>query len=366
MANIKLPGVITKRVKYRRKCGAKVVKTYYTYGKGGARIYGKIGTAEFYENYVSLRDRHKNREIKNFVDLTYKYESSRAFNDLAESTKRVTLYQLARLRQEFQTFSLKALEYKEMRQEFRAFLEKMSDQPDSANRHMKVLKTVLNFGIDVGLIEHNRANGIKLLKTKTRAGIDWSNEQLSKINFLPEHIKLPVQFALWTGQRQGDVLNLKWSNISDQFIYINQSKTDTQVYIYRIPVIDEILSNAWMENKNEFVFLNSKGQHWKSGFGASQRKAFKRAGIHDVHFHDLRGTFENRLRESGCTESEAYSVTGRSMKGSANAYFSRSKSLSKAAMTKLKENFCEQKVTKTIESGHKIHSFKEMERKNAT
>lgn len=68
-------------------------------------------------------------------------------------------------------------------------------------------------------------------------------------------------------------------------------------------------------------------------------KARAKAQREGLNFHDLRSTAEDRLRESGCTEAEAYSVTGRETSGSARAYFKRSDALSRVAMQKLEAQF---------------------------
>jgi integrase len=42
---------------------------------------------------------------------------------------------------------------------------------------------------------------------------------------------LPLLLALWTGQRQGDLLRLPWSCYDEKHVRLRQSKTGTRVII---------------------------------------------------------------------------------------------------------------------------------------
>jgi integrase len=47
----------------------------------------------------------------------------------------------------------------------------------------------------------------------------------------PTHLRLPLMLALWTGQRQGDLLRLPWSSYDGKTIRLRQSKTGRGVVI---------------------------------------------------------------------------------------------------------------------------------------
>lgn len=62
------------------------------------------------------------------------------------------------------------------------------------------------------------------------------------------------------------------------------------------------------------ILTNSRGLPWtEDGFRSSWDKAFKKAKLGDLHFHDLRGTAVTRLALVGCTVPEIASFTGHSM-----------------------------------------------------
>ncbi len=63
-----------------------------------------------------------------------------------------------------------------------------------------------------------------------------------------------------------------------------------------------------------------------------------KAGLADLHFHDLRGSTVTRLAEAGATEPQIAALTGHSMQEVGrmlDRYLSRSADMAKAGMRKL-------------------------------
>jgi integrase len=87
------------------------------------------------------------------------------------------------------------------------------------------------------------------------------------------------------------------------------------------------------------ILTNTDGHSWtEDGFRASWRKACAKAGIGDLHFHDLRGSAVSRLAEAGCTEAEIAAITGHSLREVGvmlDRYLKRSEKLAEAAILKL-------------------------------
>jgi integrase len=66
----------------------------------------------------------------------------------------------------------------------------------------------------------------------SRADRIWSAEdEAAFLERRPEHLKLPLLLALWTGQRQGDLLGLPWSAYDGAHIKLKQGKTGARVVI---------------------------------------------------------------------------------------------------------------------------------------
>jgi integrase len=156
----------------------------------------------------------------------------------------------------------------------------------------------------------------------------------------PAHLHLPLVLALWTGQRQGDLLRLPWSAYDGTHIRLRQGKTGARVVIRVGAPLKAALDAT--PKRSTIILTNSDGKPWTSdGFRASWRKACKAAGVVGVTLHDLRGTAVTRLALAGCTEAEIVTITGHSMR-SVRAlvdthYLKRDPALGESAIRKLEQ-----------------------------
>jgi integrase len=124
-----------------------------------------------------------------------------------------------------------------------------------------------------------------------------------------------VALALYTGQRQGDVLAMTRSKIKNGLIEVRQEKTGRYLVI---PAHQKLLAVIEaMEKDSVQLLTNTRGRPWtKSGFKASWRKALRGplAPIREAGlvFHGLRKSAVVTLLEAGCSDAEVASITGQS------------------------------------------------------
>ncbi|MCP4624722.1 MAG: site-specific integrase [bacterium] len=104
-----------------------------------------------------------------------------------------------------------------------------------------------------------------------------------------------VECALNSGMRKGEVLSLKWKQVSNGFIYLRKTKT---LNPRQIPINNDldalfkrIRQRQGLSSKHVFTFQGKPIEDLKKGFKA----ALKRAGIEDFRFHDLRHTFASHF-----------------------------------------------------------------------
>ncbi|HEY0568835.1 MAG TPA: tyrosine-type recombinase/integrase, partial [Xanthobacteraceae bacterium] len=120
------------------------------------------------------------------------------------------------------------------------------------------------------------------------------------------------ELAIWTGQRQGDLLRLRWSDYDGSRIKLRQSKTGKPVSVRVAESLKVMLDQT--ARRGPFILTNSRGIPWTAdGFRASWAKTCARAGIAGLTFHDLRGSAVTRLALAGATAAEIASVTGHSL-----------------------------------------------------
>jgi integrase len=203
------------------------------------------------------------------------------------------------------------------------------------------LARVLSWAKNRGKIAVNPCEKGGRLYSGTRIDSIWSIEdEATFLKDAPTHLHLPLLLALWTGQRQGDLLRLTWSAYDGLHIRLRQSKTGVPV---KVPVgapLKAALDDAVKSKCSPIILLNSEGRPWtQDGFRASWGKGSTKAGIEGVTFNDLRGTAVTRLALVGCSEAEIATITGHGLRDVRSIldvhYLHRDQALAENAIRKL-------------------------------
>ena len=161
-----------------------------------------------------------------------------------------------------------------------------------------------------------------------RAEIIWLDSHIEAFcSVASPELALALMMALWTGQRQGTLIAIAWSQYDGTHIRLqpNKQRHGKKKKRIVIPVgapLKTALDARRPEKAEGPILRNTFGDAWTSdGFRASWGKAFDRAKLgrataelklHDLHFHDLRGTAVTRLALSGCTVVQIAAITGHS------------------------------------------------------
>jgi integrase len=318
-------------------------KTYWYAWKGGPRLRGEPGTAEFIASYNDAIARKLTQPHGVLLGVLQKYQASEDFRQLADSTRRSYVPLILRIEKDLGDFPLSALTDRRARGVFMEWRDKIAAASGrrQADYAWTVLARVLSCSLNRGLIENNPCErGGRLYRGGVRAEKIWTEDDEARfLASAPPHLHLPLLLALWTGQRQGDLLRLPWSAYDGKHIRLRQSKTGKR--IPPIPVgspLKAALEGAVKHSPT--ILTNSEGTPWTSdGFRASWGKACQRAGIVGLTFHDLRGTAVTRLALAQCTEAEIASITGHSLRDVCSIldshYLHRDPALSESAITKL-------------------------------
>lgn len=126
-------------------------------------------------------------------------------------------------------------------------------------------------------------------------------------------MELAVVLALWTGQRQGDLLRLPWSAYDGSHIRLRQAKTGRRVVVPVGEPLKVVLDGA--ARRSPLILTNTHGRPWTSdGFRTSWGKLCAKAGIADLTFHDLRGSAVVRLALADATVPQIATFTGHGLK----------------------------------------------------
>jgi integrase len=246
------------------------------------------------------------------------FKASSEFTRLSASTRDGYLRHLRRIEDEFGTMPLEAVEDRRARGKFKSWRDTMADRPRTADYAWTVLARVLSVAKDRGLIAVNVCERGGRLYETNRTEIIWTAEHISKFCAVAsEPLQFALLLALWTGQRQGDLVRLTWMQYDGGKIRLRQGKSrgKRRVVIPVGPPLKTALDGRRPAKAEGAILRNTLGEPWTTdGFKTSWAKAFDRAGLgdEDLHFHDLRGTAVTRLALSGCTVPEIAAITGHS------------------------------------------------------
>jgi integrase len=291
-------------------------RTYWYAWKGGPPLRGDPGSPEFVHSYNEAAARKVIPPRGTLLSLLQAYQASEEFTGLAASTRRSYVALIVRIEKAFGDFPIAGLTDRRTRGIFKEWRDRIAG--DSGRRQADyawtVLARVLSWGLDRGIIAANPCERGGRLYRGSRAEKIWTNaDEAAFLERAPVHLHLPLLLALWTGQRQGDLLRLPWSSYDGKHIRLRQSKGGKPVAILVGKPLKAALDAAL--KRSPIMLTNSDGKPWTSdGFRASWRKACAVAGVRDVTFHDLRGTAVTRLALVGATEAEIANITGHSLR----------------------------------------------------
>ena len=309
---IRLKGInrITKRL------ADGTTRTYWYAWKAGPPLRGEPGTPEFVASYNEAAASKKAPPRGKLLSVLQQYQASKDFTGLADSTRRSYVALIVRIERAFADFPLAALTDRRTRGIFKAWRDRIATNSGrrQADYAWTVLARVLSWGLDRGLIAANPCERGGRLYRGSRAEKVWTTaDEAAFLAGAPAHLHLPLLLALWTGQRQGDLLRLPWSAYDGKHIRLRQSKTGKPVVILVGAPLKAALDAA--PRRSPIILTNSDGKPWTSdGFRASWGKACKATGVLGVTFHDLRGTAITRLAVVEATEAEIANITGHSLR----------------------------------------------------
>jgi integrase len=316
------------------------VVTYYYAWKGGPRLNGEPGTPEFIASYHEAVSAKGSQPTGILLDLLHAFQASSEFTGLRDRTRADYIKQIKQIEVAFGDMPLNALNARGARAEIMAWRDHLATRSRrQADYAWTVLARILSWSKNRGLLSENPCERGGRLYRGNRADKVWTAEdEAAFYRSAPSHLHLPVLLALWTGQREGDLLRLTWSAYDGETIRLKQSTTGARVSIPVGAPLKAALDAA--RRLSPIILLTSEGKPWTpDGFRASFAKARAKAGIVGVTFNDLRGTAVTRLALAGATEAEIATITGHSLRDVRSIldsnYLHRDPALGRAAIHKL-------------------------------
>lgn len=323
----------------KRKLANGETKVHFYAWRGGPAIQAKPGSPEFVREYHDAHASLRQPRAGTFMTIIAQYKAAPEFTGLAASTRRAYLAYIKLIEDEFGDLPVAALADRRVRGEFKTWRDSFAETPRKADYAWTTLARVMSFAKDRGIIAINPCERGGRLYVADRKDKIWAEQDIAAVLAVASsEIQLALILALWSGQRQGDLLRLPWSAYESPYIRLRQSKGGRRVAMPAGAPLRTLLDAT--NRRGPLILTNTLGRPWTSdGFRTSWGKACERAGVDGLTFHDLRGTAVVRLAIAGASVPQIAAVTGHSLKDVEAIldahYLGRDIQLAEAAVLKL-------------------------------
>lgn len=210
------------------------IRTYYYAWRGGPRLVGEPGTTEFVASYnAAIAERPGRRNGKTLDGIVDAYLDSQDFATKRDRTRDDYRKISRRIVAEFGDMPIAALANKGARGEFLQWRDNLAKRsPRQADYAYAVLALILSWAKGRGTIDVNPCERGGKLYSATRADKVWREpDEVAFLKVASHVLSLAFLTAVWTGQRQGDLLALTWTAYDGSSLRLRQSKTGRYVVI---------------------------------------------------------------------------------------------------------------------------------------
>lgn len=331
----RIPGI--NRVVAKLANGREAV--YYYHRATGTKLPGEYGSPEFLDALAAARAGAPRRTDGTLAGMIRAFEDTAKWRKLKESTKAEYRRVFKFWDGKFGKLPVALLATKGFRSDVLKWHDEFSaEKPREADNRVTILARVLSWAASDRSLKANVLENFDRAYSSDRADKIWLPEHIDAfVKVAPPEMQVAMMLALHTGQRQGDVLRMAWSNYDGEAITIRQGKTGALVTIPCTAALKAMLDG--MERKATVILTTRTGRAYQKRYFASHwEAAATKAKIDGLHFHDLRGTAVTMLFEAECTVGEVAAITGHSLSSAQrilDRYLARTSTLARNAIVKL-------------------------------
>lgn len=315
-------------------------KVYFYDRATGTKLPGEYGSREFLEALTAARaSAAREKTAGTLAGLMRAFEGTAKWRKLADSTKKEYRRVFTFWDKKFGKLPVTLLSTKGFREDVLEWHDEFSaDKPREADNRVTILARILSWAAKDRSLKANVLEGFDRAYSSNRAGTIWLPEQLDAFLAVANpQMQLAAILALHTGQRQGDIRRMAWSNYDGERITLRQGKTGRLVVIPCTEALKATLDA--LPRRGALILTTTTGLAFKADYFKKQfRKARDDAKLDELHFHDLRGTAVTMLFEAGCNVAEVASITGHTLKTAQyilDQYLARTGTLARSAIIKL-------------------------------
>ena len=262
----------------------------------------------------------------------------RAFDDMKKTIAKTTAKNYAtcyrRVLKSFEAFTPQQIKPKDIAY----FLDLNKDHPSMANLLHSFLNNVFTRAVRWGVVEANPVRDIKKFKVGGRDRLITDAEWHAIRSNASATMQSLMDIAYVTGQRIGDVMAIKYSDISAAGLFVKQGKTGARRLIQMTPDLAKAIETAraihisvrgltlFHKTDGSPVAYGTMHHHWL--------KACEAAKVEDANFHDIRAGSATYADEAGM---DSKGLLGHTTESSHNRYL-RSKSVKKVSPVPMRKS----------------------------
>lgn len=162
---------------------------------------------------------------------------------------------------------------------------------NSVRTRVVVLRLVFKYAISEGMAERNPFAHVRLPKAKPAGRALTDLEIKIFLSNMPDVARRACLLSLHTGMRRGEVCSLEWSQVTHSAIVIPQEKSKSKRERTIAICYQTLYALGKPGEGNIFgMSVNTLNRHVTA--------AWKKAGLGQIRFHDLRHTAATRFMES--------------------------------------------------------------------
>ena len=208
-------------------------RTYYYAWKGGPALLGDPGSPEFIRSYHDAQEARALPKPDHLSTILDAFQDSEVFRSLAPRTAEDYRRYIHTIDKKFGEFPLAGLAEREARAEFMRWRDDVARRSKrAADYGWSVLARVLSWALDRGLVDANPCERGGRVYKASRADNIWTDaDEAAFLRVASPQMRLAFMLALWTGQRQGDILTVTWAAYDGDAIRFRQSKTGARVTV---------------------------------------------------------------------------------------------------------------------------------------
>jgi integrase len=226
------------------------------------------------------------------------------------------------------------------RRHIKGLLAEMSDRPHAASDALVMLRKMIVVALDQEWIQHDPTHRLRHSPQIEghRAWTDAERVQFENHWPLGSTQRTIYALALYTGQRRGDLVRVRWDDCAGDRLPVVQQKTGKKLILPILPALREALDAT--PRHGEFVLSTVSGKPRSAeGLTNDWQRWCDRAGLVGTTIHGLRKTLGKILAEEGATTRELMDALGHDAIAHAELYSraAEQESMARSAFNKIRD-----------------------------